>query len=139
MLSLLSISNIPPWKNPQLTGLNKLPPRATFYPFPDEKSALGFDRKQSPWFLDLNGEWDFQIKPRPEKVTEAALKAPKWDKITVPGNWTMQKDSQGKPYGLPHYTNVQMPFPSIPPDVPEDNPTGIYRRTFSLPDGWQGR
>ncbi|MFZ6030035.1 MAG: glycoside hydrolase family 2 TIM barrel-domain containing protein [Chloroflexota bacterium] len=139
MLPLLNLANTPSWKNPQLTGLNKLPPRATLYPFPDEKSALDFDRTRSPWVLDLNGEWDFQIKPRPEKVTEAALKAPTWDKIRVPGNWTMQKDGQGKPYGLPHYTNVQMPFPNLPPDVPEDNPTGIYRRTFHLPENWQGR
>jgi beta-galactosidase len=139
MLPLLTISNQPSWENPQLTGLNKLPPRATLYPFPDEKSALTFDRAQSPWFLNLNGEWDFQIKARPEEATEAALKAKKWDKIQVPGNWTMQKDAHGKPYGLPHYTNVQMPWPNLPPDVPDENPTGIYRRAFALPAGWAGR
>jgi beta-galactosidase len=139
MLPLLSISNTPSWENPQLTGLNKLPPRATLYPFPTTESALKLDRTLSPWFLDLNGEWDFQIKPRPEEATEAALKAKKWDKIQVPGNWTMQKDASGKPYGLPHYTNVQMPWPNLPPDVPDANPTGIYRRTFTLPTGWAGR
>ncbi len=42
-------------------------------------------------------------------------------------------------YGKPHYTNVQMPWPNLPPDVPENNPTGIYRRTFSVPSAWAGR
>ena len=39
----------------------------------------------------------------------------------------------------PHYTNVQMPFPSLPPVVPENNPTGLYERTFELPARWTGR
>ncbi len=42
-------------------------------------------------------------------------------------------------YDRPHYTNVQMPFPERPPHVPEDNPTGIYRRRFRVPRGWRGR
>jgi beta-galactosidase len=33
-----------------------------------------------------------------------------------------------------------MPIPNTPPFVPqEDNPTGLYRRTFDLPADWQGR
>ncbi len=36
-------------------------------------------------------------------------------------------------FGKPHYTNVQMPFPNLPPDVPDDNPTGVYRREFRFP------
>ncbi len=51
----------------------------------------------------------------------------------MPGNWTMQG------YGHPHYTNVVMPFPNLPPDVPDDNPVGVYRIIFSLPQGWSGR
>ena len=42
-------------------------------------------------------------------------------------------------YGKPHYTNVQMPFPHVPPNVPEDNPTGVYRRQFAVPASWAGR
>ena len=42
-------------------------------------------------------------------------------------------------FGHPHYTNVQMPFPNVPPDLPNENPTGIYRNTFCLPKNWQGR
>ena len=37
----------------------------------------------------------------------------------------------------PRYTNVQMPFDTLYPHVPEDNPTGVYRLQFSkLPLGW---
>jgi beta-galactosidase len=42
-------------------------------------------------------------------------------------------------FSHPHYTNVQMPFPNVPPDVPDENPTGIYRNTFCLSKNWQGR
>jgi len=53
--------------------------------------------------------------------------------LPAPGNWTMQE------FGRPHYTNAQMPFPNAPPDVPDENRTGIYRREFSLPEDWRGR
>ena len=46
--------------------------------------------------------------------------------IEVPGNW----ETQG--HGYPIYTNFQYPFPITAPWVPEENPTGCYRRTFTL-------
>jgi beta-galactosidase len=51
----------------------------------------------------------------------------------------MQCDDMGNSYGHPHYTNVQMPWPNIPPEVPDENPTGIYRREFTIPGEWRGR
>jgi beta-galactosidase len=39
----------------------------------------------------------------------------------------------------PHYTNVVMPFDTPPPNVPVHNPTGLYRRAFTLPRGWGRR
>jgi beta-galactosidase len=139
LLPLLQIANINSWENPQLTSLNKLPPHATFYHFPTPEAALNLAREQSPWFLSLNGMWDFQIKPCPEEVTPSVLNSKKWTTIQVPGNWTMQCDDRGNSYGHPHYTNVQMPWPNLPPDVPDENPTGIYRREFTIPADWEGR
>jgi beta-galactosidase len=118
---------------PQLPSLNKLPPRATLIPFSSAEEAQTMERALSPWFFDLNGEWDFKIKPCPAAVTEAETYAEGWAKILVPGNWTMQG------FGRPQYTNVAMPFPHTPPHVPEENPTGIYRRRFTLPTNWHGR
>ncbi len=121
------------WEMPQLTSLNKLPPHATLYPFPNAEAALRLERSTSPWFLSLDGTWDFQIKSRPEEVTSETLQNNKWTPIAVPGNWTMQG------FGRPHYTNVVMPFPNLPPDVPDENPTGIYHRSFTVPTSWQDR
>ena len=42
-------------------------------------------------------------------------------------------------YDRPHYTNVVMPFPCAPPNVPEENPTGIFRRSFTVPRDWRRR
>jgi beta-galactosidase len=39
----------------------------------------------------------------------------------------------------PHYTNVQMPFAQRPPATPEENPTGVYERSFELPAAWAER
>ena len=131
--ALLELGGYKTWKMPQLTGFNKLPPRATLYPYSSALTALTNDRSSSPWFVSLDGTWDFQIFPRPEAVSDNAIQENTWQSIHVPGNWTMQG------YGHPHYTNVVMPFPNHPPDVPEDNPTGAYRRTFRIPQGWSGR
>ena len=51
--------------------------------------------------------------------------------IEVPGNWEMQG------HGIPIYTNFNYPWPITAPFVPEENPTGCYRRSFDLPEGWQ--
>jgi beta-galactosidase len=102
-------------------------------PYPTPEDALTFDRTHTPWFMSLDGTWDFKLKPAPETVTTDDLQQGGWEAIHVPGNWTMQG------FGKPHYTNVMMPFPCIPPEVPQENPTGIYRRTFALDAGWRGR
>ena len=72
--------------------------------------------------IELDGTWRFQLLPRAD-----AEPSGDWREIQVPGCWTMQDT-----FDLPHYTNVQMPFDGVPPDVPEANPTGIYERDFVL-------
>jgi beta-galactosidase len=113
--ALLFPGGVPSWQTPELTSLNKLPPRATLT-----------GRRQ----VALDGEWEFRLVARPEE----ALRAPRrWDTVEVPGLWTMQG------YDRPHYTNVFMPFPQPPPSVPDENPTGVYRRRFTVPRSWRGR
>ncbi len=102
-----------PWVAPELTSLGRLPMHAV--PHDDR--------------LELDGRWRFQLLARPEAVPGAT-----WDEIAVPGAWTMQGFAD-----RPQYTNVQMPFAGRPPDVPVENPTGIYQRTFELPPQWAGR
>jgi len=95
------------------------------------------DGMQSPWVKGLNGEWRFKLYATPEKVGKRVLSEAyddtRWNRIRVPGNWTMQG------YDRPHYTNVVMPFDDEPPGVPDANPTGVYRTSFTIPRGWRGR
>jgi beta-galactosidase len=126
------------WENPELTSLNKLSPRATFTHFATAKQALSRDPDNSPWVLPLNGTWQFRCEASPDdalRFTEgsAFTASAEWGSITVPGNL----QTQG--YGKPHYTNVQMPWPHLPPHVPAANPTGVYRRTFTVPAAWSGQ
>ena len=51
----------------------------------------------------------------------------------MPSNWQLQG------YDKPIYTNIKYPFPADPPRVPEENPTGLYRLNFTLPEEWEGR
>ncbi|HLN54779.1 MAG TPA: glycoside hydrolase family 2 TIM barrel-domain containing protein, partial [Bacteroidales bacterium] len=40
----------------------------------------------------------------------------------------------------PVFTNIKHPFRADPPRVPEDyNPTGLYRRKFTIPENWKGK
>ena len=84
--------------------------------------------------VSLDGTWRFQLIDRPGDApagweTADTSNSP-WRDIEVPGVWTRQDTGD-----FPHYTNVQMPWPGNPPDVPVDNPTGLYRRTFDRPVG----
>jgi beta-galactosidase/beta-glucuronidase len=125
------------WENPKLFQKHREKPHAQFVPFADRDAALGGDRAASPYWCLLNGPWRFQYLDRPEN-TPAGFEKPGyddgvWDEILVPGNWQLQG------YGHPHYTNFDYPFPNDPPYVPDENPTGCYRRTFTVPKGWNGR
>ncbi len=114
-----------------------MPARGSLVPFPDLKSASTGERERSRWFKPLDGDWSFSLFARPDDVPESVLSADfddsQWAQIPVPGNWTMHGFDQ------PHYTNIQMPFKTEPPGVPDENPTGVHRRNFELPKNWSGR
>lgn len=131
-LPLLLVGQTKSWELPELTSINTLPPHALAVPFPAD-AAPQADHTASPLYQSLSGTWEFKLLPRPEAATAQALAEDGWAPIRVPGNWTMQG------FGTPHYTNVQMPWPNMPPSVPDDNPTGVYRRSFDVPAAWQGR
>jgi len=129
---------IPDWENPKVVDRNKEPAHATLIPYADEESALLGDRGRSPWFSLLNGEWKFHIVRNPDSSPkgfyEEGFDETGWDVIQVPSSWQMLG------YDKPIYTNVRYPFPADPPRVPhEDNPTGLYRKKFVIPDAWEKR
>jgi beta-galactosidase len=123
-----------PWLDPGFTSLHRLPIRPALIPCPDLRTARRHDPSASPWWVDLDGTWDFTLVERPEQLTPGLLHDVGAEgTIEVPGAWTLQG------HGHPHYTNVIMPFGEEPPDVPADNPTGVYRRTIAVPAEWKGR
>src|SRR5829696_6675015 len=85
--------------------------------------------------LSLNGEWRFRLAPSCRGLTEEPAQPDfddaDWDVIRVPSHWVLRSDGK---YGRPIYTNVRYPFPIDPPHVPDQNPTGDYRRSFQMPD-----
>ena len=62
-----------PWETPELTGINRLPSRATLYPFQSIDTAKTFDRSESSWFSLLSGNWKFKLYDSPEEVDSHVL------------------------------------------------------------------
>jgi beta-galactosidase len=131
----------PEWENPEIFGINKLPARATFVPYADEKQAIDncYDEQvKSPYYLSLDGTWKFNWhkKPadKPEGFYREGYDVSRWDNIQVPGNWEIQG------FGVPIYSNITYPYPKNPPYIDHsDNPVGCYVRDFTIPSDWDGR
>ncbi|SDK56870.1 beta-galactosidase [Glycomyces sambucus] len=90
--------------------------------------------------LALDGDWRFRLGAGLHDTTagfeDPAFDADGWDLLAVPSMWQMHDLDGAAPYGRPAYTNVVYPFPVDPPRVPDANPTGEYRRAFTLPADW---
>ncbi len=94
-------------------------------------------RAEERWQLDLNGWWRFRYSARladaPQDCRDEAFVADDWDRLRVPSHWVLGNDGR---YGSPIYTNSQLPIPMDPPNVPDENGFGDYRREFELPADW---
>ena len=110
------------WENHHITHANVLPAHAPLHGF---ANVVEVESGQSSREQSLNGAWAFQLLKRPEDLTEQMLdQLPTASTIDVPGNWQLQGHDH------PIYTNIKYPFPDNAPQVPSDNPCGIYQRTF---------
>ena len=121
------------WENININNINRLKQRADFRLYDNINAAIDNRRKKNS--KNLNGVWKFLFLDAPEYSPEGffekSFDTSDWDNITVPGNWQMQG------YGKMHYSDLWYNFPINPPYVPSLNPTGIYKRTFSIPDSWK--
>ncbi|BDD12671.1 beta-galactosidase (plasmid) [Fulvitalea axinellae] len=131
------------WENPNVIGRNKEKPHATLMPYATEAQAKAGDREASPFFQNLNGEWNFHWTKRPfdrpQEFYKPGFDVSGWDKIPVPSNWQMYG------YGIPIYVNNidhgRDPWGELkPPYISHEyNPVGSYRRSFTVPENWDGR
>ncbi|WP_432562242.1 glycoside hydrolase family 2 TIM barrel-domain containing protein [Kineococcus sp. SYSU DK003] len=86
--------------------------------------------------VDLDGTWGFRLFDTVDTGVARDDPGADWDRLEVPGHWQLAGAPDSWPYGTPAYSNLLFPFPIEPPFVPDANPTGEYRRTFTVPDGW---
>ncbi len=126
------------WQNPGLLQINREPARASRVPYHSAEAAVAGDYGLSAYYKLLNGTWNFSYVARADEVPDNfhAVDYPEaasWDEMPVPGCWQLYG------YDVPQYTNVNFPFPCDPPYVPDDNPVGLYRREFTVPEKWSGR
>ena len=123
---------------------------ATFIPYSTTEAMKKDSYFVKPWetpehadYMLLNGKWKFhytadwkQGKPEEADFYADGADVSGWNDITVPLNWEMAG------YDVPVYNNVGYPFHNNPPYIKamddnfDKNPVGSYRRTFTLPEGW---
>jgi len=131
-----NIGSRPAWNDVNVIRENVELPRAHFVAYANREEALA--RGSNPNFQSLNGLWKFYYSgspaDRPARFFESGFDTSDWASIPVPSNW----EREG--YGVPIYINVPYPFEPDEPNVPtEDNPVGSYRRSFNVPESWQGK
>ncbi|MBC7914592.1 MAG: beta-galactosidase, partial [Pyrinomonadaceae bacterium] len=126
-----------PWENPKLVDKNKERPHAAFMLYDNVADAQKDDYKTSPYYKSLNGDWKFTYVSKHANRSldffKPELDDSKWANISVPSNWEL------KGFGIPIYTNITYPHPRNPPFIGENNPVGTYRKTFTVPESWDGK
>ena len=110
-------------ENPEALHINTLPKHCYFIPFGKKQDAFS-KRENSEYFELLNGEWDFKYYDSVIDLDENFTSLSFDRTLPVPSNWQLHG------YDKPQYTNVCYPFTYDPPYVPDENPVGIYRRSY---------
>lgn len=135
------------WENETVFAVNKEPGHATYMPYASVARMRADSRYERPWedaaqaeMLSLNGLWKLNYvddpadRPGEDLFWGDAADVTAWDTISVPSCLEM------KGYGVPLYINVEYAFQDNPPYIKMKNgltnSVGSYRRTFSLPEGW---
>ncbi|MCQ2193948.1 MAG: DUF4981 domain-containing protein [Paludibacteraceae bacterium] len=127
---------------PTVFGVNTLKPHVTSMPYSTLKEAIDGNRRGSEWYQSLTGTWKFYWVKKPserlDNFQENYFDVSKWKDITVPGSWQVQG------YDYPIYTNVIYPWADdwwiSPGEAPTNyNPVGHYKRTFTVPEKWDGK
>lgn len=132
--------DLPYWKDIHTFTVNTEHPRSSFMTYDDRDAALSGRYEASRFYQSLNGTWKFYFvddyRKLPSDITDPACSVDNWSDIKVPGNWEVQG------FGTAVYTNIGYDFQPRnpqPPQLPEENPVGVYRRDFEIPADWNNR
>ena len=121
------------WEDQSILQINREPARADFHHAGE---------------ISLNGEWKFNWTKTPDEQPDGFWQPDfndsSWKTFPVPADWEMNG------YGTPIYSSSGYTFKINPPYVMttpkekytayvERNPTGVYRRTFTIPAEWQDK
>lgn len=138
----VSAQSFTEWQDPRVNEVNRAPMHASYFAYESFEKAEAADRKVSSNYLSLNGKWKFfwtkDSDTRPTGFQVPGYDDRNWADMPVPGMWELNG------FGDPTYVNVSYPwenqFRSNPPEVPvENNHTGTYRRSFTIPADWKGK
>lgn len=126
------------WENPEIISRNRADTPATFTAFESVALAEIGDRDQSEYFQSLDGPWHYKWSEtpsdRPVEFWREDYEVSNWDLLEVPSNWELNG------YGRPHYVNIDYVFEPNQPFIPHEmNNVGSYKRTFDVPNSWEGR
>lgn len=116
-------------ENPDVLHVGTCPNRSYYIPYANAEEA---EWGGSSRVRDLNGTWEFKYYPSFSQVFpgglagDFAVDEEEMDLIEVPSCW------QNWGYDRHQYTNVRYPFPFDPPFVPDENPCGLYVKTFLM-------
>ena len=126
------------WENNNILQINREAARSYFIPFGKQTG----DRQ-----ISLNGKWKFRWTKTPEErildFFRTDYDCSNWEEFAVPANWEVNG------YGTPIYASAGYTFKIEPPYVTKEpkqkytsyterNPTGQYKRSFTLPRDWTG-
>lgn len=123
----------------QCVGVNRERAHCSFMTYDTREGAMTRRYENSRFYLPLNGTWKFRYFDSDKDILpETILQEPdmQWNDIKVPGNWEVQG------FGTPIYTNHGYEFKPKnpePPLLPDENPVGVYKRTFRIPEEWKDR
>ena len=154
------------WDDPTRVALNKLQPHAWFFSFKNAEEATGVLPEKSSFWKSLNGQWQFCWVGNPDErplgfyATDYKMGEDRheWNNVEVPMNWPvagLQPDGTQK-WGMPIYSNQRVIFQhqvkvddwkeGVMREPAKDwltyknrNEVGSYRRTFTVPEEWDGR
>jgi beta-galactosidase len=113
----------PEWNNSSVNQVNEEQPRAYFIHYPSEQLAGSANPSQSPWIMNLGGNWQYNLVRKPTlRIKEFPLPdfdASAWERIAIP-----EKDENKR--------NID----TIRSFSKTNNPVASYRKVFPIPEDW---